>query len=67
MNVGAKRYIDVLLPTQEGRKDYPSGTFILSKHGYTGEVCDAIELKKGIVFGEESKQDHVYQAVQKFL
>ena len=67
VNVGAKRYIDALLPNQEGWNNYPSGTFVLSKHGYTGEVCNAIELKRGMVFGEESKEDYVYQAVQNFL
>ena len=66
VSVGAKRYIDALLPDQEGW-NYSSGSFVLSKKGYIGDVCVATELKKGKVFSDESKQEYVYQAVQQFL
>ena len=66
VSVGAKRYIDALLPYQEGW-NYASGSFVLSKKGYIGDVCVATELKKGKVFSDESKQEYVYEAVQKFL
>ena len=66
VSVGAKRYIDALLPDQGGR-GYASGSFVLSKKVYIGEVCVATELKKGKVYSDESKQEYVYQAVQQFL
>jgi len=66
VSVGAKRYIDALLPDQEDW-NYASGSFVLSKKGYIGDVCVATELKKGKVFSDESKQEYVYEAVQQFL
>ena len=66
VSVGAKRYIDAMLPDQEGW-NYASGSFVLSMKGYIGELCVAIELKKGKVFSDESKQEYVYDAVQQFL
>lgn len=65
VSVGARRYIDAFI-----EEDYPysSGSFVCSKKGYTGQVCNAIEvLKKGKVFGEEVKQDLVYEAVRQFM
>jgi len=64
--VGAKRYIDALLPDQEDW-NYASGSFVLSKKGYIGDVCVATELKKGKVFSDESKQEYVHEAVHQFL
>jgi NAD(P)-dependent dehydrogenase (short-subunit alcohol dehydrogenase family) len=63
LSVGAKRYICALTDEYE----YPSGSFVCSRKGYIGEVCNATELKKGRVFGEEIKQDLVYEAVQQFV
>jgi NAD(P)-dependent dehydrogenase (short-subunit alcohol dehydrogenase family) len=63
LSVGAKRYVNALNDEYE----YPSGSFVCSRKGYTGEVCNAIELKKGKVFGEELNQDLVYEAVRKFV
>jgi NAD(P)-dependent dehydrogenase (short-subunit alcohol dehydrogenase family) len=65
VDVGAGRYIDALVG--ENGWEYKSGTFVCSKKGYIGEVCDATELKKGKPFGEEAKQDLVYEAVQSFM
>ena len=76
VDVGASRYIDVMVVhnNNNGVGDgqgvgwhYESGTFLCSKRGYIGEVCDATELKKGKPFGEESKQDLVYRAVQMYI
>lgn len=63
LDVGAKRYIDAL----DERYAYPSGSFVCSERGYIGPVCNATELKKGKVFGDEVKQDLVYDAVRQFL
>mmetsp|Transcript_14211 Transcript_14211/g.24154 ORF Transcript_14211/g.24154 Transcript_14211/m.24154 type:complete len:375 (+) Transcript_14211:61-1185(+) len=69
VDVGAGRYIDALVDNNGGRDGwgYESGTFVCSKKGYIGEVCDATELKKGKPFGEQPKQDLVYEAVQSFM
>jgi NAD(P)-dependent dehydrogenase (short-subunit alcohol dehydrogenase family) len=72
VDIGASRYIDAMVvhnnnEVGEGQEVgwyYESGTFVCSKKGYIGEVCDATELKKGKPFGEEVKQDLVYKAVQ---
>eukprot|EP00986_Skeletonema_menzelii_P003678 scaffold1172_cov144-Skeletonema_menzelii.AAC.3 len=64
VDVGAGRYIDALVDDGWG---YESGTFVCSKKGYIGEVCDATELKKGRPFGEQAKQDLVYEAVHSFM
>ncbi len=69
VDVGAGRYIDALVD-HDGVRDgwgYKSGTFVCSKKGYIGEVCDATKLKKGKPFGQQSKQDLVYDAVQSFM
>ena len=47
--------------------EFESGTSVCSKKGYIGEVCDATELKKGKPFGEQAKQELVYEAVQLFM
>ena len=68
VDVGAGRYIDALV--HDGVRDgwgYESGTFVCSKKGYIGEVCDATKVKKGKPFGEQVKQDLVYDAVQSFM
>jgi hypothetical protein len=40
---------------------------ICSKKGYIGHVCDATILKKGKAFGDEARQDLVYDAMNQFL
>ena len=68
LEVGASRYMDALIDGREGWDDYPSGTYVSSKKGYIGDVCDVTaELKKGKVFADEAKQDLVYEAVRQFL
>jgi len=69
VDVGAGRYIDALVDHDGGRDGwgFQSGTFVCSKKGYIGEVCDATELKKGKPFSEQTKQDLVYDAVQSFM
>ena len=60
--------MDALIDGREGWDDYPSGTYVSSKKGYIGDVCDVTkELKKGKVFADEAKQDLVYEAVRQFL
>ena len=63
LSVGAKRYVDAL----DEQYEYPSGSFVCSEKGYIGPVCNATKLKKGKVFGDEVKQDLVYDAVRQFL
>ena len=63
VSVGAKRYIDGLSENYE----YASGSFVCSRNGFIGDVCSAVELKKGRAFGDEKKQDLVYGAVEHFL
>ena len=67
VEVGAARYIDALMANGSGGYSYKSGTFVSSKKGYIGEVCDATELKKGKAFGDKAKQDLVFEAVQMFI
>lgn len=62
VDVGAKRYVDVLL----GDDDFKSGVWWGSKNGLTGELADQREHWPEII-GNEAAQDNVDTAIHEFL
>mmetsp|Transcript_6875 Transcript_6875/g.10449 ORF Transcript_6875/g.10449 Transcript_6875/m.10449 type:complete len:248 (-) Transcript_6875:287-1030(-) len=62
VDVGAKRYCDVLL---DNNKTYKSGVWYGSKKGLTGEMCDQVEHWD--LLGDESVQDNANTAIHSFL
>ena len=62
VDVGAKRYVDVLL----SEDDFRSGVWWGSKKGLTGELADQLEHWPEII-GNESAQDNVDTVIHRFL
>ena len=62
VDVGAKRYVDVLL----SEDDYKSGVWWGSKKGLTGELDDQLDHWPEII-GNESAQDNVDTVIHNFL
>jgi len=62
VDVGAKRYVDVLLNDDE----FKSGVWWGSKQGLTGELADQVEHWPDII-GNESAQDNVDNVIHNFL
>ena len=62
VDVGAKRYVDVLLNVD----DFKSGVWWGSKKGLTGELADQLEHWPEII-GSESAQDNADTAIRHFL
>ncbi|HBE68304.1 MAG TPA: hypothetical protein DDW52_09175 [Planctomycetaceae bacterium] len=62
VDVGAKRYVDVLLNDD----DFKSGVWWGSKKGLTGELADQLEHWPEII-GSESAQDNVDIVIHNFL
>ncbi|MBK1835708.1 SDR family NAD(P)-dependent oxidoreductase [Roseibacillus ishigakijimensis] len=62
VDVGAKRYVDVLLNDD----DFTSGVWWGSKKGLTGELADQLEHWPEII-GSESAQDNVDTVIHRFL
>ena len=61
VDVGAKRYVDVLLD----KSTYKSGVWYGSKKGLTGELADQVEHLD--IIGNESAQDNADTAIHLFL
>ena len=61
VDVGAKRYVDVLCDTDT----YKSGIWYGSKKGLTGELADQIE--HSAILGNQEAQDNANTAIHKFL
>ena len=61
VDVGAKRYVDVLLDTDT----YQSGVWYGSKHGLTGEMADQVEHWD--LLGNETAQDNADTVIHSFL
>lgn len=59
---GTDRYIQVLA----GVHDYPSGTFIASKRGTTGEMIDQATLRSGKKYGSQIKQQAAFKALSPY-
>ena len=62
---GAKRYVDAVRH-KNGYDKFTSGTFVASKKGASGSVCDQSQLKSGAPFGDRTKQDAAFEAVRAF-
>ncbi len=62
VDVGAKRYVDVLL----SEDNFKSGVWWGSKKGLTGEMADQLEHWPEII-GNESAQDNVDSVIHSFL
>lgn len=62
VDVGAKRYVDVLL----NEDAFKSGVWWGSKNGLTGELADQLEHWPEII-GDESAQDNVDTVIHNFL
>ncbi|MEM7638539.1 MAG: SDR family NAD(P)-dependent oxidoreductase [Pseudomonadota bacterium] len=62
VDVGAKRYVDVMLNTH----DFTSGVWWGSKNGLTGQLADQVEHWPEII-GNEAAQDNANMAIHKFL
>lgn len=62
VDVGAKRYVDVLLSDD----DFKSGVWWGSKKGLTGEMADQLEHWPELI-GNESAQDNVDSVIHNFL
>jgi len=62
VDVGAKRYVDVLLNS----RDYKSGVWWGSKKGLTGELANQLEHWPEVI-GNETAQDNPVTVVRKFL
>lgn len=61
VDVGAKRYVDVLLDDAT----YKPGVWYGSKKGLTGELADQVEQCE--ILGKESAQDAANTAIHSFL
>lgn len=46
--------------------DYPSGSLVGAAKGMQGSLCDQSTLPGGAFLGDESKQDHAFEALKKF-
>jgi NAD(P)-dependent dehydrogenase (short-subunit alcohol dehydrogenase family) len=64
-SVGAKRYVDAVNREGEFEKT-ESGAFWASLHGASGRVGDQTKLQKGAQYGDVSKQEAAYQAIQAY-
>lgn len=62
VDVGAKRYVDVMLNTQ----DFTTGVWWGSKKGLTGELANQVEHWPEII-GNQNAQDNASAAIYKFL
>lgn len=62
VDVGAKRYVDVMLNTD----DFTSGIWWGSKKGLTGKLADQTEHWPEII-GSEAAQDNTHAAIHRFL
>ena len=47
--------------------DYPNGTFVGTRRGTSGPICDQSSLPSGKIFLNQSMQQIAYEAVQNFL
>lgn len=61
LEVGAKRYVDGVTGELD---NYPTGTFVASRKGMTGPMCDQTQVPEGEVFGNRDKQNAAYDAVR---
>jgi hypothetical protein len=64
-SVGAKRYVDAMNHDGEFEK-MESGAFWASLHGTSGRVGDQKKFRKGAQYGDVSKQEAAYQAIQAY-
>jgi len=62
VDVGAKRYVDVLL----NDSDFKSGVWWGSKKGLTGELADQLEHWPDLI-GDENAQDNADTVIRKYL
>jgi hypothetical protein len=65
-SVGAKRYVDAVNREGEFEK-MESGAFWASLHGASGRVGDQTKFQKGAQYGDASKQEAAYQAIQAYV
>ena len=62
LETGSQRYVDAVLGT-EVMAQFVSGTFVASRQGTTGEVCDQATLEAGRKYGDQKKQDAAFEAL----
>jgi NAD(P)-dependent dehydrogenase (short-subunit alcohol dehydrogenase family) len=62
LEAGSQRYIDAVLGT-EGMAQFASGTFVASRKGTTGEVCDQATLEAGSKYGDHKKQEAAFEVL----
>jgi NAD(P)-dependent dehydrogenase (short-subunit alcohol dehydrogenase family) len=66
LETGSQRYIDAVLGTED-MAQFASGTFVASRKGTTGEVCDQAELEAGRKYGDHKKQEAVFEALAIYM
>lgn len=64
LKTGAKRYVDAVTDTYSS---YRNGTFLASKRGVVGPVCDQAFVAHGEQYGVKSIQDAAFKAVRSFV
>lgn len=68
LEVGAKRYVDAVTGEGEFEKFTSSGAYIASKTGISGPVVDQVEVfDTAKQYGDVTKQEAVYKALNEFL
>lgn len=65
--VAAKRYVDATTGEGEFKRFTKSGMFIASAKNLTGPVDDQTNVPGGEQYGDEKKQEAMYEAMQTFL
>jgi NAD(P)-dependent dehydrogenase (short-subunit alcohol dehydrogenase family) len=66
LEAGSQRYIDAVLGTED-MAQFASGTFVASRKGTTGEVCDQATLEAGSKYGDHKKQEAAFEVLAAYI
>jgi NAD(P)-dependent dehydrogenase (short-subunit alcohol dehydrogenase family) len=66
LEAGSRRYVDAVLGTED-MAQFASGTFVASRRGTTGKVCDQATLKTGRKYGDHKKQEAAFEALAIYI
>jgi len=61
VSFGCKRYVDQVM----GKQDYPTGCFLASPEGATGDVANVTKIEKHAYYADTQLQDAAYEAVHR--
>jgi NAD(P)-dependent dehydrogenase (short-subunit alcohol dehydrogenase family) len=63
---GSQRYVNAVLGAED-MAQFASGTFVASRKGTTGEVCDQTTLEAGRKYGDHKKQEAAFEALAIYM